>query len=162
LILCSLLLLIGCSQNENPKEYKGEYGTYEILDTQIIEDSEMLREEYTQLQWEIKYKNTTNEPRVPHEVIELDMIIERETDIVLNEIPFTTRIYTEGKNQLTKEKKELYDNRRLSVKPGATVQFIALATPIEGENIDSIFMRNRNKQGQNGDKFEKEIRVDNY
>jgi PBP1b-binding outer membrane lipoprotein LpoB len=124
LVLCSLLLLFGCSQVEqNDNEYEGEYGTYEIIDTTFIEDSMMLQEKYGQLRWKIKYTNTTNEPRKPNESIKLDMVVENETDLELNEISFSDRIYPEGETQLTEEEKELAQNGWLNIKPGATVEY---------------------------------------
>lgn len=157
LVLCSILLLVGCSQKEkNDNEYKGEYGTYEIMDTSLIEDYGISREEYAQLQWKIKYTNTTSEPRKPIDSIELDMVIENETDVELNEIPFSRTRHAGSESQLSEEQK-LINNGWLNIKPEATVEIIVEAT-VEEEKIDSMFLRNRNEQGQNGEQFNKKVK----
>ncbi|WP_096270833.1 hypothetical protein [Paucisalibacillus globulus] len=155
LIICSFLLLFGCSgKTENTTEYKGEHGTYEILDTYLTENPG-LREEFAQLRLKIKYTNTTSEPRKPNDSIKLDTIIEHETDVELNEIEFYLTNYIGG--ELTEEQ-ELIKNGSLNVKPDATLEVI-IESVLENEKLDSIFLRNKNAQGQNGDKFEKQIKV---
>lgn len=158
LILSCILLLIGCSQKEiNVDEYEGNFGTYKLMETHLISDTELLREEYVQLRWKIKYTNTTSEPRKPNESVKLDMVIEHETDIELNEIPFNELIYSE-ENQLAEEK-ELIANGELNIKPGATVEII-VGSVLQKENISPLFLRNRNEQGKNGTQFEKEIKTE--
>lgn len=158
LILCSLLLLFGCSQKErNLNEYKGEYGTYEIMDAHYIEDSG-LREEYVRFLWEIKYTNTTREPRKPIDSIELDMVIESETEVELNEIPFEKTKYVGEESQLTEEKK-LVNNGSLNIKPEATIKII-IESIVEEEEIDSLILRDRNQQGPNGEKFQMKVNIE--
>lgn len=154
LILCSILLLVGCSSKEkNDNEYKGKHGTYEIIDI-IAVKSAMLREDYVQFQWRVKYTNTTDAPIKPYESIKLDMVIENENDVELNDIPFSDQMYSPGNSQPTEEEDKLIKNSRLNIKPGATVEIMVGSIPVAEDNIDPIFLRNKNEKGQNGNRFE--------
>lgn len=154
LLFCGLLLLIGCSQLDAKDEgkYKGQNGTYEVLETRLNLDYGHLREEYGQLQWKLKYTNTTDRPIKPVDAIDMDLIIEQETDVELNEITFTRLRHSGEESELSKEEK-LTNNGHLNIKPDATVEILVSAI-VKKDNLDSIYLRNRNAQGKNGEKFE--------
>ncbi|MBT2695426.1 hypothetical protein J7E32_20715 [Bacillus sp. ISL-55] len=81
------------------------------------------------------------------------MVIENETDVELNEIPFD-RIRHAGEET---EEQKLMNNGFLNVKPEVTLEITVEAT-IEEAKIDSIYLRNRDVKGENGEEFEKKVK----
>ncbi len=55
----------------------------------------------------------------------------------------------------------MIENGWLNIKPGVTVEII-VGNTVEEEKIDSIILRNRNEQGQNGEQFEKKIKNEDF
>lgn len=171
--LLILLLLSGCSQQVmNKNKYKGEHGTYELIETRILEKSSILKEEYARVYFILKYTNSTKEARKPGESVRLDMVLEQETEVELNDVELMPIAFSEvtdagsaatgtgitGELSWVEENQEWKKGAGLNVKPGATVEFLAQAT-VKKEAADTIYLRNKNAQG-NEKKFEKKVVVD--
>lgn len=177
-----IIFLSGCSQEQeeasnqqeenansqqeeksvNSNEYEGNLGNYELLEVQVKEPYSLsyLQEDSmkNRINFIVKYTNTTHEAQQPVNAFQKELIVEHETDIELNHIFFRNDFLNNDDVERTETEKELISMRSLNIKPGATVNFL-VEIYAEEELWDSLYLRDINNHGLNGDKYEVHLNV---
>lgn len=137
---------------------KGMMGTYEITNTEFVSG-----DGYNLTRLTLNYTNTTERPVIPNEAIQLDFILEKETDVTIETLGyFGNEIILDDE---TDDTSPLYEARIMSyknIKPGATVEInfkfsTGSSSPSAIKSPGNIYLRNNTGSGINGNIFEKVI-----
>ena len=173
-----LILLTGCSQeqegldnsqegnnnsqqeeeiNLDPDVYGGNFGSYRLIKTQLKENHQYMQENQRRVNLIVEFTNTTYEAQRPGEAFTKELIVEHETEIELNAIGYVYLGITSDYER-TEEEQEMVEISYLNIKPGATVTFLA-QIHVEEEIMDSLYLRDRNEYGLNGDKYEVHLEI---